>query len=197
MVVSSRLREATALRPGVEQGEAAGAVGRLHHAGLKQPWPTVAACWSPAMPQIAIGAAEQPGTVGRNRRRSRAPAAAAPPARRRAAAERRPMRRVPMSSSSVRAALVASVACDAPAGQPPQQKRVDRAEGEPARLRAARAPSTLSSSQRDLGGREIWIEQQPGLFRDLASWPAARKRIADSRPCGGPARRSRCGSACR
>ena len=27
--------------------------------GVKQPWPTVAACWSPAMPRIGDGAAEQ------------------------------------------------------------------------------------------------------------------------------------------
>ena len=35
MVVSSRLREIDRLPPGIEQREAAGAVGRFHHAGLE------------------------------------------------------------------------------------------------------------------------------------------------------------------
>ena len=39
MVVSSRLRERDRLAPGVEQGEAAGAVGRLHHAGREAALP--------------------------------------------------------------------------------------------------------------------------------------------------------------
>ena len=45
--------------------------------GAKQPCPTVAACWSPAMPRMRIGPPNSSGRC-RSRRRNRAPPAAAP-----------------------------------------------------------------------------------------------------------------------
>ena len=83
--------------------------------GGKQPCPTVAACWSPAMPRMRIGAAEQlrhgdaefAGAIAHLRQQRHA-------ARRTTCTGRRPSAPLPMSNSSVRAALVASVACTLP-----------------------------------------------------------------------------------
>ena len=136
--------------------------------GVKQPCPMVAACWSPAMPRMRIGAAEQlrlgdaeiAGAVAHLRQQRRA-------ARRTARTARRPMRRVPMSNSSVRAALVASVACTLPpvSRQSRKLSMVPKASS-PGLRRRARAVDVVEQPG-DLGGGEIRIEQQPGLGGDL------------------------------
>ena len=81
----------------VGEDEGAGAEGRLGVAGPRQPWPMVAACWSPATPQIGmaraeqrrIGRADRPGAVDDRRAatpdRSRTGRTAPRPSRRRRA----------------------------------------------------------------------------------------------------------------
>ena len=71
-----------------------------------------------------------------------------------------------MSYSMVRLALVASVACTAPAGQPPQQPGVDGAEGEPAGLGGGARAVHVVEQPGQLGGGEIGVEQQAGAFGD-------------------------------
>ena len=112
--------------------------------GLKQPCPMVAACWSPAMPRMRIGAAEQfAAALRRTRRRSRATCGSIGAGTPNSAAQLF----VPLAAADIeqqRARGIAGVGrVHLAAGQPPQQKRIDGAEGEPARLAAAaRAPST-------------------------------------------------------
>ena len=156
--------------------------------GAKQAWPTVAACWSPAMPVIGSGAPNSVGGGGRRTARcSRGPRAAP-----RAGCSRRRRRSSSqscrwMSKSIVREALVASVACTAAAGQPPEQEAVDRAEGELAALgRGARARH-LVEQPGELGGREVGVDRRgrcaPGRS---GSWPSAtssRQRAAVRRSC--------------
>ena len=82
------------------------------------------------------------------------------------AAARRPTRACAMSNSSVRDALVTSVTCDRAAGQPPHAASCRRCRSATRRARRApRSPATLSSSQRDLGRREVGVEHQAGALR--------------------------------
>ena len=189
MVVSRRFFERDRLAAGVEQGEAAGAVGRLHHARLRS----------------RPGRRSPPAGRRRRRRsgspRRRAPGRSTPKSAaqsrtsgsmasrhaKMSAAGRRPSRPCEMSKSSVREALVASVACTLPPVSRQSRKRVDRAEGELARsARGARARHVVEQPG-DLGAGEIGVEQQAGLrLVTSASCPArlsVAQRSAVRRSC--------------
>ena len=139
--------------------------------GSKQPCPIVAACWSPATPRSRIGPpnsagfgrAEVAGAVvdGRQHRRRHAE---------QRAQSRRPSAALPMSSSSVRDALVTSVACTLAAGQAPQQEAVDRAERQLALLGARARAGDVIEQPGDLRRGEIRIEHQAG-----ARWISAAR----------------------
>ena len=92
-----------------------------------------------------------------------------------------------MSSSAVRAALVASVSVRLAAGEMPEQIRVDRAEGELARFCGLARVRHIVEQPRDLGRREIRIEQQAGARRSRASRGprarASRRHRAVRRSC--------------
>ena len=110
--------------------------------GVKQAWPTVAACWSPAMPRMGIGAPRQLGLgdaevggavahLGQQRARH---------------AEEVEQLVVPrpvwMSKSSVREALVASVACTRPPVSRQSRKLSTVPKASSPRSARARAPAT-------------------------------------------------------
>ena len=143
MVVSSRLRETTALGAGVQQGEAAGAVGRFHHAGLETALPHRRRLLVAGHAKNADRRAEQFGRrLCRTRPHSPRPAATGSPARRTGAAGRRPIAPRPMSNNIVRAGIGGVGRMHFAAGEAPQQKAIHGAEGKPARappLRARRA----------------------------------------------------------
>ena len=72
--------------------------------------------------------------------------------------------------------------CTRAAGQPPDQQRIDRAEGELAAARPAPAGRrTLSSSQLDLGAGEVGVEDQAGLLADAAARARRPSAVADRR----------------
>ena len=167
MVVSSRLREATALGAGVEQREAAGAVGRFHHAGREAALPDRS---PPAGRRRCRGCGSAPpnssGAVApKSPAQSRTSGSSAARHAEQPAAARRPSAPLPMSNSSVRAALVASVACTLPPVSRHSRKlsTVPKASS-PASAAVARAGDVVEQPG-DLGGGEIRIEQQPGLGR--------------------------------
>ena len=184
------------LAAGVEHGEAAGAVGRLDHARARStPGRSVAACWSPAMPRIGMGAPNSSGSVAPNSaalsRTSGSMARGTP---------KMPQQLVvPGAGVDVEQAGARGVGrvgrVHAPARQPPQQEAVDGAEGELAALGPRARAGHVIEDPGDLGGREIRVEPQAGLCGDDA--PRARPRAAPRThpPCAGPARRWRCGSA--
>src|ERR1035437_3836699 len=105
--------------------------------GLKQPCPTVAACWSPAMPRTRIGAPNNSDTVVPN-----SPAQSATcgnkdggtPNIRHKSASHCPLE---ISNSSVRAArrVAAGGQGRGAAGEAPKKEEIDGPEGEPAGLR--------------------------------------------------------------
>jgi hypothetical protein len=102
------------------------------------------------------------------------------------------------SISIVRLALVTSVMCTppfGPAGQVPDQPRVDVAERQVAGLGRARAPSTLSSIQLDLRPGEVGGERQADLGAEAVLAAVGRQLVARSCRSACPARRARCGSA--
>jgi hypothetical protein len=61
------------------------------------------------------------------------------------------------------------------AGQAPQQKAVDRAEGDLACRRALAQPGNLVKQPADLRGREIRVDDQAGAFGNGSASPAARQ----------------------
>ena len=167
--------------------------------GVKQACPTVAACWSPAMPRMRIAPPNSAG-VGRAEigRRNRAPRQQ----RRRHAEQRRssPSSQAPrwMSNSSVRAALVASVACTLPPVSRQSRKLSIVPKASSPRSAAARAPVDMVEQPGDLGGRRNRDRAAArSVARSRGSWPARSAARRRHRRCGGPARRWRCGSACR
>jgi len=64
------------------------------------------------------------------------------------------------------------------AGEAPQQKAVDGAEGKPAGLRQGTRAVHVVEQPGDLAGGKIRIEQQPRLGRDLRLMAACAQRIA-------------------
>ena len=174
MVVSSRFFEATGVAAGVEQGEAAGAVGRLHHArreaGLADGRGLLvagdAADRDRAAEQGRRGRAELGGAIlhlGQHRARH---AAGSPAARRPSAG---------VDVEQQRARGVGGVGgVHLAAGQPPEQEAVDGAERELAALGARRA-----RRGRCRGSRRSWCRRNRGRGAGRSSaeiagsWPSA------------------------
>ena len=134
--------------------------------GAKQAWPMVAACWSPAMPEIAIGAAEQirhavaeigGGVLHLGQHRARH-------------AQHLQQLVVPCAGVDVeqqRARGVGGVGgVHLAAGEPPQQIAIDGAEDQFAALGARARAGHVVEDPGDLGAGEIGIEDQAGLGRD-------------------------------
>ena len=118
--------------------------------GEKQAWPMVAACWSPAMPEIAIAPPNSSGTLSPKLAEESFTSGSI----------ERGTRRIFRSSSShspgvdveqQRARGVGGVGgVHLAAGQPPQQIAIDGAEQQFAALARSRAPGTWSRIQATL-----------------------------------------------
>ena len=168
--------------------------------GAKQAWPMVAACWSPATPRIGIGRTQDRGLgdaeVG----------VAVAHLRQQGARNIEEPQQIVVEGAlgdvvEQRARGVGGVGgVHLAAGQPPQQEACRWCRRPGRRLaRGARALHVVEQPG-DLGGREVGIEQQPGLGRDLGSCPPAfssRHASAVRRSCqtmarwiGWPVRRS-------
>ena len=146
--------------------------------GLMQAWPTVAACWSPAMPEHRHRRAEDVGggdaelaraidDLGQQRRRH---------------AEQLQQICVPGAFVDVEqqgAAGIGGVArMHLAAGQAPQQEAFDGAGRQRALLRRGPAAGDVVEDPGDLGAGEIGIEQQAGLRRDLVLVAGALQLLA-------------------
>ena len=148
--------------------------------GAKQPCPMVAACWSPAMPQDADRRRRTARAASRrNRRRSRAPRAAEPSGTPNSAARSRsqPPRRI--SNSSVRDALVASVAWTLPPVSRHSRKvsTVPKAS-RPVLGRRARAGRHGRAASAILVAEKYGSSTSPVFAATAASWPARAQRRA-------------------
>ena len=178
MVVSSRLREVTRSRAGVEQSKAAGAVGRFHHAGLEAALPDRRRLLVAGHAENANGRAEQ---IGRGRAEIRG---AISHLRQQSLrhAEHPAQAVIPLPARNIeqqRARGVAGVGCvHLAAGEPPQQETIDGAEGELACLRLSARACHVIEQPGDLAGGKIRIEQQPGFGGDLRFMAAGAQRIA-------------------
>ena len=181
MVVSSRLREATALGAGVEQREAAGAVGRFHHAGLEAALPDRRRLLVAGHAENADGRAEQ---VGRGRAELAGAVAHLRQQRGRHAEQRGTGPSSHCAAADVeqqRARGIGGVGrVHLAAGEPPQQEAVDRAEGEPARFAPPRARRRRGRAAR----RSWWRRNRDRAAarswrRSRGSCPARAQRVAD------------------
>ena len=116
--------------------------------GVKQAWPMVAACWSPATPRIGIARAED-RRLGRCRSRALQSRTSGSIERGTLKSFSRSSSQAPlaMSYSSVREALVASVACTLPPVSRQSRKVSTVPKARWPASASARAPSTWSSSQ--------------------------------------------------
>ena len=151
--------------------------------GVKQPCPTVAACWSPAMPRMRIGPPNRCGTVvPKSAAQSRTSGSSAAGTRNRSS-----------SSSSHCAACGYRAAACAPhwwrRSHAPCRRSAARAgRCRPCRRRAGRPPPPRArrhvvEQPGDLGRGEIRIEQQAGRARSRAS-RGRRARSAAQASCG-------------
>ena len=175
MVVSSRFREATRSVPVLSSTKQPVPYVDFIMPGAKQPWPMVAACWSPAMPRMRIGPPNSSGAVTPNSPQqscTRGSIVSGTPKILHSPSSQTPL---PISSNMVRAALVASVACTFPPVRRHNRKlsMVPKASS-PARA-LARAPSTLSSSQAILLAEKYGSSSSPDRLTISGSWPRARK----------------------
>ena len=149
--------------------------------GEKQPCPTVAACWSPAMPRMRIGApnnsgvvcAELGGAVAHGRQQALRHA------------EHAAKTFIPLAKADIEHQRTRGIGgiggVHLAAGQPPQQKTIDRSEGELARLRGGARAFDLIEQPSDLAGGKIRVEQQPGFGGNLRLKAIASPRIAKFR----------------
>ena len=165
--------------------------------GWKQAWPIVAACWSPATPRIGISAPnsdfvgdpEIGGAVLHVRQQ------------RGGDAQDLQQLGVPVVRHDVvdqRARGVGRIGdMRLAAGQPPDQEAVDGAGQQLAALGALARAFHIVEQPGDLGAGKIRVEQQPGLLREFLLQPLLLQLLRKAPRCGGPARRWRCGSACR
>ena len=181
MVVSSRLREATRSGPILSRAKHPVPYVDFIMPGLKQPCPIVAACWSPAMPRM------------RNRRRRTAPRPSCrilrrsrdtsgssdggTPNRRQSSSSHCPLADIEQQ----RARGIGGVGrVHLAAGEPPQQKRVDGAEGELARVRRGpRAGNMYRAARRSWWRRNTDRAAARSCSAIAGSWPALR-RVAQS-----------------
>ena len=163
-----------ALGAGIEQREAAGAVGRFHHAGLEAALPDRRRLLVAGHAENADGA----------RRTSRSVTPKSPAQSRTSGNSARgtPNSLHRSSSQAPRADIeqrgargIAGIGrVHLAAGQPPQQKTVDGAEGELACVGSRARAVHIVEQPGDLAGGEIRIEQQPGLGGDLRLVAGAR-----------------------
>ena len=142
--------------------------------GVKQAWPIIAACWSPATPRSGISAPSTERSVvpnGPEQSRTSGSKAAGMRNRSSSSGSHRPVRR---SSKAVRLALVASVACTRPpvSRQSSQLSTVPKARWP--ELAAWRAPSTWSSNQAILVALKYGSRRRPVRAPTSASCPSAR-----------------------
>ncbi len=126
----------------------------------------VAACWSPAMPAMAMGAPNNSPTLSPNFAEESFTSGSIERGTRRSFNRSSSHCPVWMLNSSVREALVASVACDLAAGQPPQQIAVHRAEQQLAAHCALARAGHMIEDPGDFGAGKIGIDDQAGLGRD-------------------------------
>ncbi len=166
----------------------------------KHAWPKRAACWSPAIPLIGTPRERRVGAEGVRRQtgpnrpqdgRTSGRAATGTPKRSASSADHR---RTTMSKSSVREALVASVAKTPPsasAGQVPQHPRVDgaRRPARPADRFVGDRSQPSVEQPAHLGGREVRVEHQSGPLADQGEVAGLGQLAGRRRRCGGPARR--------
>src|ERR1700694_1255323 len=112
--------------------------------GEKQAWPMVAACWSPAMPQIAIAPPNNSAALSPNGCEESFTSGSIERGTRRIFSRSSSHCPVWMLNNSVREALVASVRSPRPGGEPPQQIAIDGAEHQLASVGAlARAGNVI------------------------------------------------------
>ena len=187
MVVSRRWRECTGVRAGVEQREAAGAVGRFHHAGREAALPD-------GRRLLVAGDAAGCGSAPPNRSGRVSPNSAAQSRTSGSSARGTPNSRsrscVPCAAADIeqqRARRIGRVGgVDLAAGEPPEQERIHRAECKPALLAPPRA--------HDSHGRAASRSWSPRNTDRAAgrSWPrrAARARRARSAAQASAVRRS-------
>ena len=174
MVVSSRLLEGRALVAGVHQREAAGAVGRFHHAGRKAGLPhgggLLVARHAGDRQRLAEqvgGRAAELGIVVADLRQDR-----------RRHVEEPQQLLVPALLVDVEQQGARGVGdiggMHRAAGQAPEQETVDGAEGQFAALGAGAQAVHAVEQPGDLGGGEIGVEQQAGARPrvGLAALPA-------------------------
>ena len=183
MVVSSRLLRRDRLVAGVEQREAAGAVGRLHHAGREAALPDGRRLLVAGDAEDADRPAEQLGSVVPNSpAQSRTSGSSDARHAEQLAAAPRPSAPSRMSNSSVRDGVGGVGGVHLAAGQPPEQEAVDGAEGEPPGLAPPRA-----RRRRGRAARRSWWRRNTdrAAARSCAaiagSWPAARSAAQASR----------------
>ena len=166
--------------------------------GARQPWPIVAACWSPARPQIGIAA---PNSVVEPNRPALSVTSGSAPTRHaeQLAQALVPARAASSGSSRVRLALPASG--QVRAGQLEGQPALDRAEGQPpgsaprrprrARCRAASASWWPRSRDRAAGRSARVPRSSCPASRSAAQKSAVRRSCQTSaRASGSPVCRS-------
>ena len=162
------------LSSGVEQQEAAGAVGVLRQArATGTPGRTAPPADRPRCRRSAR--ARRRASSRRKRPTTRRLAAARRAGCRAAQAARRPSRRAWMSKSSVRLAFDASVTCVLPpvSCQTSQESIVPNASSP--RARALAGARDVVEQPAELRAREIGVDHQPGLLaRSVRALPAAR-----------------------
>ena len=197
MVVSSRLLETTASLSGVDEREAAGAVGRLQHAGLEAGLADDGRLLVAGDTEDRDCRAEM--ALFRDAELGGAILDLGQERRGHAQDVEQPL--VPpavMDIEQQRARGVGRVGdVSLAAGQAPDQKAVDRAEAEIAALGGAARAFDVVEQPGELGAREIRVEHEPGARRDDRLMAGLAQRLAELPPCAGPARRWRGGSACR
>ena len=156
---------------GIEQREAAGAVGRLDHAGLDAGLADRRRLLVARHAEHRDRRAEDVG--GRDAELGGVvdhlgSIDGGTPSSLQSSGSHVPLR---ISSSRVRLALVASLACTLPPVSRHSRKLSIVPAASAPLSAAARAPGDVLQDPGDLGAREIGIEQQAGLVRDGFSWP--------------------------
>ena len=142
--------------------------------GVKQPCPMVAACWSPAMPQMRIAPPNRSGRVSPKSAAQSPTSGKRPPGMANSRSRSWSQAPRPISNNSVRDALVASVAWTLPPVS--RQSRNESTVPNASRpcSAAARARFTWSSSQPILVAEKYGSSTRPVLSATAASCPAAR-----------------------
>ncbi|MNY10046.1 hypothetical protein D3C86_1430010 [compost metagenome] len=140
--------------------------------GAKQAWPNSAACWSPAMPRIGMGAPNRAGSVLPNSAAQSSTSGSRLGGMSNSASSSSSQRWVWMSNSRVRAALLASVRCTRPPVRRQSRKLSTVPKRNSPRSARSRAPGTWSRSQRSLVAEKYGSSSRPVFAATRGSWPA-------------------------